>query len=103
MGRKLVTLRRIASERLPSAFRERFRETEGGKRAFTRVATMTSIRSAVAARRGGGEGASVTYAGVLDGGTLNLQIRLPSRAGHAPVRAVRLVIGRGHRRWRGDL
>ena len=107
MGRKLVTLRRIASERLPSAFRERFRErlceTGGGKRAFTRAARMTSIRSAVAVRRGGGEGASVTYAGVLDGGTLNLQVRLPSRAGHAPVRAVRLVAGRGHRRWRGDL
>ena len=45
----------------------------------------------------------MTYAGVLDGGTLNLQVRLPSRAGHAPVRAVRLVAGRGHRRWRGDL
>ncbi|MEV6862932.1 hypothetical protein AB0M44_18265 [Streptosporangium subroseum] len=111
MGRKLVTLRRIASERLPSAFREGFRErfcerfceTGGRKRAFTRAARMASIRSAVAVRRGGGEGASVTYAGVLDGGTLNLQVRLPSRAGHAPVRAVRLVAGRGHRRWRGDL
>ncbi|MDP9846681.1 hypothetical protein [Streptosporangium lutulentum] len=45
----------------------------------------------------------MTYAGILDGGTLNLQVRLPSRGGSAPVRAVRFVAVRGRRRWRGDL
>jgi hypothetical protein len=106
MGRKTANLRRIASERLPSAFRERFREIGDGGRAFTRAARMSAIRSAAAAWRGGGEGAegaSVIYAGVLDGGTLNLQVRLPSRAGQASVRAVGFVARRGHRRWRGDL